>query len=71
MDSGVSYQPRGLGLYIGDHDYGVIAKCPHCDATNIKRSVKFQKICGREACQKAQRKSTQAKLALKRARAGK
>lgn len=31
-------------------DYGVIAKCPHCTTTNIKRMVHNQDTCGKIQC---------------------
>lgn len=31
-------------------DYGVIAKCPHCDKTGIKRTVHNQDTCGKIQC---------------------
>ena len=39
-----------IGFITGHRDWGVIAKCPHCDATNIVRLSPKQKLCGSWAC---------------------
>lgn len=44
------------GLHM-KRDYGVIAKCPHCERTNIKRTTSNQITCGMTACSAAQNKA--------------
>lgn len=41
------------GHSMGYRDWGVVAKCPHCERTDIKRTSKVQKICGADACKLA------------------
>lgn len=41
----------GAGMPMTHRDYGVIAKCPHCDKTDIVRKTMRQITCGSSTCQ--------------------
>ena len=43
-----------IGHIIAPRGWGIIAKCPHCPATDIVRMAKHQKTCGSYRCQLAQ-----------------
>jgi len=45
-----------IGHVSPNRNWGFVAKCPHCDATNIRRITKGQITCGALKCRNAQRK---------------
>lgn len=50
---------RGTGLYLRRDHYGLIAKCPHCERTDIPKVNKFQVTCGGEGCRQKQNRVAQ------------
>ncbi len=45
----MSFLARGPGL-MWQREYPVLEKCPHCERTNITRSVRTQETCGHDSC---------------------
>ena len=49
-------------------DFGKLAKCPHCDATDITKITPMQVTCGRQSCRDARGRETDRQNALKKRR---
>jgi len=45
---------RGTGLYMRRDQFGTVAKCPHCDRTDIPKVTRAQITCGGEGCRQKQ-----------------
>lgn len=50
-----------IGHVAPNRNWGYVEKCPHCEATNIKRVNKQQITCGKQACKDARLKAKRAK----------
>ncbi len=51
-----------IGHLTAHRDWGVIPKCPHCAATDIKRAAPNQKTCGKAGCQLKQNQAIRSRI---------
>ena len=52
---------RTIGFMTAPRDWGSVAKCPHCQKTDIPRKAKKQITCGGMTCQLKQNNTNKRK----------